>query len=59
MEGSVRELEDILLSECDSGNRSKGIGRISYSIRVRGGKGREIVYKKVQVLVKILRNRAL
>ena len=56
---SVRELEDILLSERDSGGRSKGNGRASYSIRVRGGKGREIVYKKVQVLVKILRNRAL
>jgi hypothetical protein len=54
----VRELEDILLSERDSGDRSKGIGRASYSIQVRGGKGREMAYKKVQVSAKMSRNRA-
>ena len=58
MEGSVREVEDILLSECNGKGRSKGNGRTSYSLRVRGGKCYEIVYKKVQVSVKMLRNLA-
>ena len=56
---SVREVEDILLSERDNGGGSKGNSRAFYSIRVRGGKGREMVYKKVQVSVKISRNRVL
>ncbi len=49
----MREVEDILLSERDGGGRSKGIGRASYSIRVRGGKGRETAHKKVRVLAKM------
>ena len=53
MGGSVRVIEDILLSERDSGGGSKGNGRASYSLRVRGGKGREIVYKKIRVLAKM------
>ena len=53
MGGSIREVEDILLSEYNSGNGNKDNARTSYSIRVRGGKDCEIIYKKVRILVKI------
>jgi len=50
--GSVREVEDILLS----GWKGRGNGRAVYAKRSDREKGREMVYKKVQVLTKILRN---
>jgi hypothetical protein len=51
----MQEVEDILLSERDSG----GDGRATCAKRSERVQGREIIYKKVQVLIKISRNRAL
>ena len=48
----MREVEDILLS----GWKGRGNGRAVYAKRSDREKGREMVYKKVQVLTKILRN---
>jgi hypothetical protein len=50
---SVRIIEDILLSEHDSGGRSKKKGRASCGKRSEREQGREMVYKKVQVLTNI------
>ena len=56
--GSVRVIEDILLSECNGGSKSKN-GRALYRKRSERGQGREIINKKVQVLTKVSKNRAL
>lgn len=57
--GSKREVEDIHLSERDNRGKGRGNSRASYTWRPWDGKGREIEYKNVRVLIKILRNRAL
>jgi hypothetical protein len=54
----VREVEDILLSERDGGDKGRGNGRASCVKRSEREQCGEMVYKKVQVLAKILRNRA-
>jgi hypothetical protein len=51
--GSVRVIEDILLSECDGKGEGKGKGRALCVIRSERKQGREMAYKKVQVLTKI------
>jgi hypothetical protein len=51
--------EDILLSERNSGGGSRENGRASCGKRSEREQGREMIYKKVQVLTKISRNRAL
>jgi hypothetical protein len=51
----VREIEDILLG----GWKGKGNGRAACAKRSEREQGREIIYKKVQVSIKISRNRAL
>jgi hypothetical protein len=53
--GSKREGEDILLSERNSGDS----GRAFCAKRSEREQGGEMAYKKVQVLIKILKNRAL
>jgi hypothetical protein len=59
----VREVcaggEDILLSERDGGGDGKENGRAWCGKRSERERGREMAYKKIQVLTKILRNRAL
>ena len=61
--GSVREVcaggEDILLSERDGGGGSRDNGRASCEKRSEREQGREMAHKKVQVLTKISKNRAL
>jgi hypothetical protein len=52
-------IEDILLSERDSEYKSKGSDYASCIKRSEREQGHEIVYKKVYVLAKMLRNRAL
>jgi hypothetical protein len=52
----VRVIEDILLSERDGGGGSRDNGRASWGKRSEREQGREMAYKKVQVLTKILRN---
>jgi len=52
--GSKREVEDILLSERDGGGGSRAF----CAKRSEREQGREIAHKKVQVLIKILRNQA-
>jgi hypothetical protein len=54
----MRVIEDILLSERDSGGEGKGKGYALCVIRSEREQGREMAYKKVQVLAKISRNRA-
>jgi hypothetical protein len=54
----VREVEDIFLSECNGGG-SGSSGCAAYAKRSVREQGREIIYKKVQVLTKILKNRVL
>ena len=56
--GSMRVIEDILLSKRDSGGKSKDKSRASCRKRSEREQGHEIIYKKVQVLIKILKNRA-
>jgi hypothetical protein len=56
--GSVRVIEDILLSERGGGGGSRENSRVSCRKRSERKQGREMAYKKVQVLTKILRNRA-
>ena len=51
--------EDILLSERDGGGGGRENGRASCGKRSEREQGREMAYKKIQVLTKILRNRAL
>jgi hypothetical protein len=58
MRGFIRVIEDILLSERNSKGEGKGKGRALYVIKSEREQGREIVYKKVRVLAKILRNQA-
>jgi hypothetical protein len=53
--GSKREGEDILLSECNGG----GSSRVFCVKRSECEQDREMAYKKVQVLIKILKNRVL
>jgi hypothetical protein len=50
----VREVEDILLG----GWKGKGNGRAACAKRSERERGRETAQNKVQVLIKILRNRA-
>jgi hypothetical protein len=50
--------EDILLSEGNGRNKQYN-GRAFCAKRSEREQGREIVYKKVQVLTKILKNRVL
>jgi len=57
-EGLCAEVEDILLSERNYGSRRSG-GRAACAKRSEREQGREIAYKKVQVLTKISRNRVL
>ena len=61
--GSVREVcaggEDILLSEGDGRSEIRGNGRASCAKRSEREQGREMAYKQVQVLTKILKNQAL
>jgi len=59
--GYFREevIEDILLSERDGGGGCRDNGRASCGKRSEREQGREIIFKKVQVLIKILKNRAL
>ena len=61
--GSVREVcaggEDILLSEGDGRSEIRGNSRASCAKRSEREQGREMAYKQVQVLTKILKNRAL
>ncbi len=54
----MREVEDILLSDGRDKGVSKGNGYASYRKRSEREQGREMVYKKVRILVKMLRNRA-
>jgi len=54
----VREVEDILLSDRRDKGVSRDSGRASCGKRSEREKGREMVHKKVQVLVKMLRLRA-
>jgi hypothetical protein len=54
----VRVIEDILLSERGGGGGSRENSRVSCRKRSERKQGREMAYKKVQVLTKILRNRA-
>jgi hypothetical protein len=56
--GSKREGEDILLRERDGGDSGRENGRASCGKRSEREQGREMAYKKVQVLTKILKNRA-
>jgi hypothetical protein len=56
--GSVRIIEDILLSERDGESESRGNGRASCAKRSECEQGREMAYKKVWILAKMLRNRA-
>jgi hypothetical protein len=51
----MRVIEDILLSKRNSRSGSRGNGRALCRKRSER-EGHEIVYKKVQVLTKILRN---
>jgi hypothetical protein len=51
--------EDILLSEGDGRSEIRGNGRASCAKRSEREQGREMAYKQVQVLTKILKNRAL
>ena len=51
--------EDILLSERNGGGGGRENGRASCRKRSEREQGREMAYKKIQVLTKILRNRAL
>jgi hypothetical protein len=55
----VRLIEDILLSEYNGGGRSRENGRVSCGKRSEREQGREMIYKKVQVSIKISRNQAL
>ena len=50
---SVRDIEDILLSEGDGRSEIRGNGRASCAKRSEREQGREMAYKKVQVLTKI------
>ena len=52
----MREVEDVLLSDGRDKGVSKGSGRASCEKRSEREQGREIVYKKVRILAKILRN---
>jgi hypothetical protein len=51
--------KDILLSERDGGGSGRENGRASCRKRSEREQGREMAHKKVQVLTKISRNRAL
>ena len=51
--------EDILLSERNGGGSGRENGRASCEKRSEREQGREMAHKKVQVLTKILKNRAL
>ena len=54
----MREVEDILLSERNGGVSGSG-SRAAYAKRSEREQGCEMVYKKVQVLIKVLKNQAL
>jgi hypothetical protein len=51
--------EDILLSERDGGGSGRENGRASCRKRSEREQGHKMEHKKVQVLIKISRNRAL
>ena len=53
MGGSVRVIEDILLSEYGGNAGSSNDNRASHLYRTGNGKGREMAYKKVRVSVKM------
>ena len=53
MRGSVRIIEDILLSERDGESESRGNGRASCVKRSEREQGREMAHKKVRVLAKM------
>jgi hypothetical protein len=57
--GPCGVIEDIFSSEYDGGGRSKKNGRALYRKRSEREQGREMAYKKFQVLTKISRNQAL